>query len=81
MLNNGMLEAAIRKSKDLSKIEYEKLQEQNTPAKNRAVICPFDLILGTTNNTEFGERPGNVFVRNAKTYQRIFNGKDNLLLT
>lgn len=44
-------------------------------------VFPFEISLGTINNSELGEATGNITPANFSQYSRVFTGKDNVILT
>lgn len=52
-------------------------------ARNKANLAPafpFNVYLGATNNTEFGQVANNVEVNNFTQFQKIFTGQDVVLI-
>ncbi len=66
-----------RASKSLLNVELPKIQ---TDKQNNYFICPFNMILGTTNSSEIGLFEENYNPADFGSFEKIFSGKDSVLV-
>ncbi len=69
-LDPRLIKQAIARS-NLPKIQTDK--------QSKYFICPFDIILGTTNSSEIGLFEENYNPADFGSFEKIFSGKDSVL--